>query len=178
MERTQWVLKGGLPRHIRHISLFAAYMNHCNHHLVLCLVHLLKMYHELESLEKLLFLLWKLYENSLMKQPVSENAQMVDDLKTTQWVVKGGLPRHIRHISLFAVCMNHCSHHLVLCLVHLLKMYHELESLEKLLFLLWKLFENSLMKQPVPENAQMVDDLKPLKIWKACTTPWLLPMTC
>ena len=29
------------------------------------------------------------------------------------------------------------------------------------------------MKQAVFENAQMVDDLKPLKILKACTTQWL-----
>ena len=67
-------------------------------------------------------------------------------------------------------CSNHC---LALCLVHLRKTYCELESLDKLLFLLWKLFEYNLVKQAAFENAQMVNNLKPLKISKACTTRWL-----
>ena len=66
--------------------------------------------------------------------------------------------------------MNCCNHHLALCFLHLLKSYSELESLEKLLLLLWKLFEYSSVKQAVFENAQKIDDLKPLKILKACVT--------
>ena len=83
-----------------------------------------------------------------------------------------GLQRQIRHISPFAVYMNCHNYRLALCLVHLLKSYSELESLDKLLSL-WKLFEYSSLKQAVFENAQKVDDLKPLKILKACTTRWL-----
>ena len=84
-----------------------------------------------------------------------------------------GLQRRIRHVSPFAVYMNCRNHRLALCLVHLLKSYSELESLDKLLLSLWKLFEYSSVKQAVFENAQKVDDLKPLKILKACTTRWL-----
>ena len=69
--------------------------------------------------------------------------------------------------------MNCRSHRVALCLVHLLKKYHEIESLDKLLLSLWKLFEYSSVKQAGFENAQIVDDLKPLKILKACTTRWL-----
>ena len=84
-----------------------------------------------------------------------------------------GLQRRIRHVSPFAIYMNCCNHPRALSLVHLLKMYRELESLDKLLLLLWKSFECSLVKQAVFENAQMVDDMKPLKILKACTKRWL-----
>ena len=84
-----------------------------------------------------------------------------------------GLQRRIRHVSPFAVYMNCRNHCLALCLVHLLKSYSELESLDKLLLWLWKLLEYSSVKQAVFENAQNVDDLKLLKILKACTTRWL-----
>ena len=80
--------------------------------------------------------------------------------------------RRIRHVSPFAVYMN-CRNHRLACLVHLLKSSSELESLDKLLLSLWKLFEYSPVKQAVFENAQKLDDLKPLKILKACTTRWL-----
>ena len=84
-----------------------------------------------------------------------------------------GLQRRIRHVSPFAVYMNCRNHHLALCLVHLLKSYSELDSLGKLLLSLWKLFGYSSVKQAVFENAQKVDDLKSLKIRKACTMRWL-----
>ena len=84
-----------------------------------------------------------------------------------------GLQRCIRHVSPFAVYMNCRNHCLALCLVHLLKFYSELESLDKLLLSLWKLLEYSSVKQAVFENAQKVKDLKLLKILKACTTRWL-----
>ena len=68
----------GLQRGIRHIlPPFANYMNCCDHRLTLCPVHLLKMYHELESLDKLLLSLWKLFEYSSVRQAVFDNAQMV-----------------------------------------------------------------------------------------------------
>ena len=73
--------KEGLQRRIRHVSPFAVYMNCRNHCLALCLVHLLKSYSELESLDKLLLSLWKLFEYSSVKQAVFENTQKVDDLK-------------------------------------------------------------------------------------------------
>ena len=79
-----------------------------------------------------------------------------------------GLQMHIKHVSLFAVYMNFCD--CSLALVHLLKTYCELESIDKLLLSLWKLFEYSSVRQALFENAQMVDDLKSLKILKACTT--------
>ena len=53
-------------------------------------------------------------------------------------------------------------------------LYSELESLDKLLLSLWKLFEYKSVKQAVFQNAQKVDDLKPLKILKACKTRWLM----
>ena len=83
--------------------------------------------------------------------------------------VRKDLQRRIRHISPIAVNTNCHNHRLALCLVHLLKTYRELESLGKLLLLLWKLFEYSSVKLAVFGNAQMLDDLKPLKILKACT---------
>ena len=83
-----------------------------------------------------------------------------------------GLQRHISHKSPFAIYMNCRNHRLALCLVHL-KMYHELESLDKLLLSLRKLFEYRSVRQAVFENAEIVDHLKPLKILKACTIPWL-----
>ena len=61
-----------------------------------------------------------------------------------------------------------------IAVTNLLKSYSELESLDKQLLSLWKLFEYSSVKQAVFENAQKVDDLKPLKILKACTTQWLM----
>ena len=44
----------GLQRHIRHVSPFAIYMNCRNHRLTLCLVHLLKKYGGLNSVNALL----------------------------------------------------------------------------------------------------------------------------
>ena len=64
-------------------------------------------------------------------------------------------------------CRNH---RLALCLVHLLKTYRELESFY---FRYERYLGTVLVKQAVFENAQMVDDLKPLKILEACTTGWL-----
>ena len=61
-----------------------------------------------------------------------------------------------------------------IAVTNLLKSYSELESLDKHLLSLWKLFEYSSVKQAVFENAQKVDDLKPLKILKASTTQWLM----
>ena len=53
-----------------------------------------------------------------------------------------------------------------IAVTNLLKSYSELESLDKILLSLWKLFEYSSVKQAV--------DLKPLKILKASTTQWLM----
>ena len=45
--------KKGLQGRIRHVSPLDIYMNCRNHRFALCLVHLLKTYHELESLKAL-----------------------------------------------------------------------------------------------------------------------------
>ena len=59
--------KKGLQRRLRHVSPFAVYMNCCKQSLALCLVHFLKIYHELKSLDVLLLSLWKLFEYSSVK---------------------------------------------------------------------------------------------------------------
>ena len=59
--------KKGLQRQLRHVSPFAVYMNCCKHRFALCLVHFLKIYHELKSLDVLLLSLWKLFEYSSVK---------------------------------------------------------------------------------------------------------------
>ena len=46
--------KKGMQRRIHHVSPYALYMNCWNHNLALCLVHLLKQYNEVESLDALL----------------------------------------------------------------------------------------------------------------------------
>ena len=84
-----------------------------------------------------------------------------------------GLQRRIRHVSPFAIYMNCRNHRLALCLVHLLKKYDGLNSVDALLLSIWKLFHYSSIKQAVFENAQEAENLPPLKILKACTTRWL-----
>ena len=84
-----------------------------------------------------------------------------------------GLQRRIRHISPYAIYLNCRNHRLALCLVHLMKQYHDLAAIDILLLALWKLFYYSSIKQAVFENAQIVEEMTPLKILKACTTRWL-----
>ena len=84
-----------------------------------------------------------------------------------------GLQRRIRHVSSFAIYMNCTNHRLALRLVHLLKKYNELESVDVLLLLIWKIFHYSSVKQAVFQNAQEAENLPPLKILKVCTTRWL-----
>ena len=67
-------------------------------------------------------------------------------------------------------CWNHC---LALCLVHLLKQYNELESVDALLLSIWKIFHYSLIKQAVFENVQETENIMPLKILKSSTKHWL-----
>ena len=71
----------GLRKCKKQISSFSVYISWRNHYLALSLAHHLETYSALESLNKLLLCLWKLFECSLMKQAVSENVQKVDDLK-------------------------------------------------------------------------------------------------
>ena len=70
----------GLQRRIRHLSPFAIYMNCRNHHLALCLVHLLKKYDGLNSVDALLLSIWKLFHYSSIKQAAFENAQESENL--------------------------------------------------------------------------------------------------
>ena len=83
-----------------------------------------------------------------------------------------GLQRRI-HVSPFAIYMNCRNHRLALFLVHLLKKYDGLNSVDALLLSIWKLLHYSSIKQAVFENAQEAENLPPLKILKACTTRWL-----
>ena len=46
---------------------------------------------------------------------------------------KKGLQWRIRQVSPYMLCMNCRNHHLALCLVHLLKQYNKVESLDALL---------------------------------------------
>ena len=81
-----------------------------------------------------------------------------------------GLQRLIRHPSPYAQYLNCKNHRLALCLVHLIPKYQKLTELDDLLKSLWKTFKYSSIKQSIFEEAQMQQDLKPLKITKACVT--------
>ena len=82
-----------------------------------------------------------------------------------------GLQWLIRHTSPYAQYLNYKNHRLALCLVHLISKYEKLSELDGLLISLWKTFKCSSMRQSIFE-AQMQQDLKPLKITKACVTRW------
>ena len=84
-----------------------------------------------------------------------------------------GLQRRIRHLAPYSIYLNCSNHRLALCLVHLIKKYDILLSLDKLLISVWKHFKYSSVKQAVFEEAQKSMEQKPLKILKACTTRWL-----
>ena len=84
-----------------------------------------------------------------------------------------GLQRLIRHTSPYAQYLNYKNHRLALRLVHLIPKYQKLTELDGLLISLWKTFKYSSIKQSIFEEAQMRQDLKPLKITKACVTRWL-----
>ena len=86
---------------------------------------------------------------------------------------KKGLQRRIRHVSPYALYLNCRNHRLALCLVHLLKQYNDLEAVDALLLAIWKILHYSSVKQAVFENSQLMENLTPLKILKACTTRWL-----
>ena len=83
-----------------------------------------------------------------------------------------GLQRRTRQVSPFALYLSCRNHRLALCLVHLLKNYKELESVDGLLSL-WNTFYHSSIQQAAFENAEEAEDLPPLKILKASTTRWL-----
>ena len=83
-----------------------------------------------------------------------------------------GLQRLIHHTSPYAQYLNCKNHRLALCLVHLIPKYQKLSELDGLLISLWKTFKYSSIKQSILEEAQMQQDLKPLKITKACVTRW------
>ena len=57
---------------ICHVS--PIYMNCRNHHLVLCLAHLLKKYDEFELVDVLLLLIRKNFHYSSVKQAIFQNA--------------------------------------------------------------------------------------------------------
>ena len=86
---------------------------------------------------------------------------------------KKGLQLHICHVSPYALYMNCQNHRLALCLVHLLKHYNELESVDALLMSFWKIFHYSSIRQAVFENAQETENMMLSKILKSCATQWL-----
>ena len=85
--------------------------------------------------------------------------------KDLQWL--------IRHTSPYAQYLNCKNHRLELCLIHLIQKYQKLTELDGLLISSWKTFKYSSIKLSIFEEAQMQQDLKPLKITKACVTRWL-----
>ena len=84
-----------------------------------------------------------------------------------------GLQRLIRHTAPHSQYLNCKNHRLALCLVHLIPLYQKLIELDGLLISLWKTFKYSTIKQAIFEEAQTLQDMKPLKILKACVTRWL-----
>ena len=84
-----------------------------------------------------------------------------------------GLQRRIHHLAPYSIYLNCSNHRLAFCLVHLIKKYDILLSLDKLLISDWKHFKYSSVKQAVFEEALKSMEQKPLKILKACTTRWL-----
>ena len=85
-----------------------------------------------------------------------------------------GLQHRIQHVSPFALYLNCRNHWLALCLVHLMKEYKDLGSINILILAVWKIFKYSLIKQEVFENSQILKNITPLKILKACTTRLLI----
>ena len=65
--------KKDLQQQIRYVSPYVLYMTCQNHCLALCLLHLLKQYNKLESVDALLLSIWKIFHYSSTKQPVFEN---------------------------------------------------------------------------------------------------------
>ena len=84
-----------------------------------------------------------------------------------------GLQRRIPHLAPYSIYLNCSNHRLALSLVHLIKKYDILLSLDRLLISVWKHFKYSSVKQVVFEEAQKSMEQKALKILKACTTHWL-----
>ena len=119
--------------------------------------------------------LFLMIENFLQQKHLDIEKMMFSGLDGTNAMSgeRKGLQRRLRHASPFNVYLNCRNHRLALCLVHLIKKYEVLESLDKLLISTWKLFKYSSIKQAIFENAQMLHDVTPLKIMKACTTRWL-----
>ena len=89
--------------------------------------------------------------------------------RNTMSGAKKGLQRCICNVSPYVLYMNCRYHHLALCLVHLLKQYNKLESVDALLSFIWNIFHYSSIKQAVFENAQETKNML-LKILKSCTT--------
>ena len=84
-----------------------------------------------------------------------------------------GLQRLIRHTSPYAQYLNCKNYRLALCFIHLIPKYQKLTELDGHLISLRKTFKSSSIKQSIFEEAQIQEDLKPLKITKACITRWL-----
>ena len=93
--------------------------------------------------------------------------------RNTMSGAKKGLQRCICHVFPYVLYMNCRYHHLALCLVHLLKQYNKLESVDALLSFIWNIFHYSSIKQAVFANAQETKNML-LKILKSCTTQWLM----
>ena len=87
---------------------------------------------------------------------------MSGERKGLQWVMQ--------HTSPYAQYLNYKNQLMALWLVHLILKYQKLTELGDLLLSLWKTFKYSSIKQSIFEEAQMQQDLKPLKIIKACIT--------
>lgn len=85
---------------------------------------------------------------------------------------QNGVQRKIQHVSPYALYINCRNHRFALCLIYLIKEYPELQTVDTLLLSIWKIFKYGSVKQILFENAQTIEDLKQVKILKACTSRW------
>lgn len=85
----------------------------------------------------------------------------------------GGLARQVRHAPPHCIYLNCRNHRLALCLVHLLRVYPDLQHVDELMLTLWKFFKNSSVRAAVVQNAQEVEGLRSLKILRASVVRWL-----
>lgn len=114
-------------------------------------------------------------ENMFIAERINKQLQRFSGMDgcNTMSGENGGLARHIRHGSPHCLYLNCRNHRLALCLVHLLRVYPELQRVDEVMLTLWKFFKNSSVRTAVYENAQEAEGLKKLKILKASVTRWL-----
>ena len=93
---------------------------------------------------------------------------------TTMSDERGGLQRYMRNESPFSKYINCRSHRVALAFKHLMTRYQILNSLNSLLFQLWKTCKFSTNSKAVLDEIQKAEGkTNTLKMLKACVTRWL-----